>query len=73
MPAMVQDDSKHQLIQPNALHQYHVIGGDLRCLVHAGFPMEFASQGLIWPSRRRAGPNAPTAVRVHPGAKLVLW
>ncbi len=29
MPAMVQDDSKHQLIQPNALHQYNVTEADL--------------------------------------------
>ena len=29
MPAMVQDDSKHQLIQPNALHQYTVTEADL--------------------------------------------
>lgn len=29
MPAMVQDDSKHNLIQPNALHQYRVVAGDL--------------------------------------------
>ena len=29
MPAMVQDDSKHTLIQPNALHQYSVAPSDL--------------------------------------------
>ena len=29
MPAMVQDDSKHRLIQANALHQYTVIAEDL--------------------------------------------
>ena len=29
MPAMVQDDSKHNLIQPNALHQYNVTEADL--------------------------------------------
>ena len=28
-PAMVQDDSKHQLIQPNVLHQYSVTPADL--------------------------------------------
>ncbi len=29
MPAMVQDDSKHTLVQPNALHQYSVTPADL--------------------------------------------
>ena len=29
MPAMVQDDSKHRLIQPNAQHQYTVNAVDL--------------------------------------------
>ena len=29
MPAMVQDNSMHQLIQPNALHQYTVTAADL--------------------------------------------
>ena len=29
MPAMVQDDSKHRLIQPNAQHQYNVTAADL--------------------------------------------
>ena len=29
MPAMVQDDSKHKLIQANALHQYAVTAADL--------------------------------------------
>jgi uncharacterized Zn-finger protein len=29
MPAMVQDDSKHRLIQPNAQHQYDVTAADL--------------------------------------------
>jgi uncharacterized Zn-finger protein len=29
MPAMVQDDSKHNLIQPNALHLYAVTPADL--------------------------------------------
>ena len=29
MPAMVQDDSKHQLIVPNALHHYTVNMADL--------------------------------------------
>jgi uncharacterized Zn-finger protein len=29
MSAMVQDDSKHPLIQPNALHQYTVTEADL--------------------------------------------
>ena len=29
MPAMVQDDSKHRLIQANALHQYTVTAADL--------------------------------------------
>jgi uncharacterized Zn-finger protein len=29
MPAMVQDDSKHRLIQPNAQHQYTVTTADL--------------------------------------------
>ena len=29
MPAMVQDDSKHTLIQPNAQHQYSVTPADL--------------------------------------------
>jgi uncharacterized Zn-finger protein len=29
MAAMVQDDSKHQLIQPNAQHQYTVTAADL--------------------------------------------
>jgi uncharacterized Zn-finger protein len=29
MPEMVQDDSKQQLIQPNALHQYTVTAADL--------------------------------------------
>jgi len=29
MPAMVQEDPKHQLIQPNALHQYSVTPADL--------------------------------------------
>jgi len=29
MPAMVQDDSKHRLIEPNAQHQYNVTAADL--------------------------------------------
>ncbi len=29
MPAMVQDDSKHPLVQANALHQYSVTPADL--------------------------------------------
>ena len=29
MPAMVQDDPNHTLIQPNALHQYSVTPADL--------------------------------------------
>ena len=29
MPAMVQDDSKHQLIEPNKLRQYTVTKADL--------------------------------------------
>jgi len=29
MPAMVQDDSKHQLIEPNKLRQYTVTHADL--------------------------------------------
>jgi uncharacterized Zn-finger protein len=29
MPAMVQDDSKHQLIEPNKLRQYTVTEADL--------------------------------------------
>jgi hypothetical protein len=29
MPAMVQDDPKHQLIAPNALHRYTVNMADL--------------------------------------------
>ena len=29
MPTMVQDDSTHRLIQPNAQHQYNVTAADL--------------------------------------------
>ena len=29
MPALVQDNSRQNLVQPNALHQYQVTAGDL--------------------------------------------
>jgi len=45
MPAMVQDDSKHQLIQPNALHQYTVTAADL--------PLSCPMPGMfLWNSQR---------------------
>ena len=48
MSAMVQDDSKHRLIVPNALHHYSVDMGDLplSCPMPGMYAVEFASQGL---------------------------
>jgi uncharacterized Zn-finger protein len=46
MPAMVQDDPKHKLIQPNALHQYSVTPADL--------PLSCPMPGmLLWNSHPR--------------------
>jgi len=61
MPAMVQEDSKHQLIQPNALHQYTVTAADL--------PLSCPMPGMyLWNSH----PKVYLAIEAAAGRSAVL-
>jgi uncharacterized Zn-finger protein len=68
MPAMVQDDSQHRLIQPNAEHQYFVTAHDL--------PLSCPMPGMfLWNSHPRVYlPIEPTGWAKCPycGAEYTL-
>ncbi len=64
---MVQDDSKHNLIQPNALHQYSVTAADFAPVMSDArhVPVELAPQGISGHRSRRLGKVLLLRRRIH--------